>query len=93
MAPWPVCKEELIMPNYEYICDECGRNFEVSQSINDNPLSICPDCSGGLRRIISGGSGFILKGNTKDHPARTRCGKDQTCCGNAVPCESPHCGE
>jgi putative FmdB family regulatory protein len=79
------------MPMHEYVCDDCERKFEISQSMNDNPLSNCPECNGSIRRLISGGSGFILKGNSEDRPARTKCGKDQTCCGSAVPCESPHC--
>jgi putative FmdB family regulatory protein len=80
------------MPIYEYLCNDCGRKFEISQSTSDSPLSNCPECSGSVRRIISGGSGFILKGNIEDSPARTKCGKDQTCCGSEVPCESPRCG-
>jgi putative FmdB family regulatory protein len=80
------------MPIYEYLCNDCGRKFEISQSINDCPLCNCPECNGSVQRIISGGNGFILKGNSEDNPVRTKCGKDRTCCGSAVPCESPRCG-
>ncbi|MCX5717310.1 MAG: zinc ribbon domain-containing protein [Nitrospirae bacterium] len=79
------------MPIYEYICGDCGRRFEITQSMNDAPLDVCPDCKGRARRVISGGSGFIMKGNSFDEPALPRCGKEQTCCGSKTPCETPEC--
>ena len=51
------------MPTYEYKCLNCNHQFEVFQSIKDDALSVCPECNGKLRRLISGGSGFILKGS------------------------------
>jgi putative FmdB family regulatory protein len=77
------------VPVYEYMCDSCGRQFEMGQSINDLPVEICAECSGKVRRIISGGSGFIMKGTGS---VQTRCGKTRTCCGSKVPCETPSCG-
>jgi putative FmdB family regulatory protein len=50
------------MPTYEYKCKKCKRSFEVFQSIKDEPLSICPECGGFVRRILSGGAGVIFKG-------------------------------
>lgn len=79
------------MPTYEYICGDCGRRFEIPQSINDAPLDTCPECNGVVRRVISGGSGFIFKGNSFDNAVQTRCGKEQTCCGSKTPCETPGC--
>ncbi len=49
------------MPTYEYRCSKCGE-FEVFQKISDPPLEKCPDCGGSVKRLISGGSTFILKG-------------------------------
>ena len=48
---------------YEYLCGACGHEWEVEQSIRDNPLKKCPQC-GKLRaqRQVSGGTGFLLKG-------------------------------
>lgn len=41
---------------YQYICDNCGNQFEVFQSIHDDPLLRCFDCNQHkLRRVISGG--------------------------------------
>ena len=50
------------MPTYEYKCKECEHSFEVFQSIKDEPLSVCPECGGSVRRILSGGAGVIFKG-------------------------------
>lgn len=50
------------MPIYEYECSHCGKQCEVIQKFNDEPLSICPACGGQLHKLISQTS-FILKGN------------------------------
>jgi putative FmdB family regulatory protein len=50
------------MPTYEYECKSCGHSFDAFQSINDEPLSSCPQCGKEIRRIINGGSGIIFKG-------------------------------
>jgi len=48
---------------YEYSCKCCGHAFETVQSIKDDPLTECPKCRvSALERLISGGSGFTLKG-------------------------------
>ena len=51
------------MPTYEYRCKKCGHEFEVFQSISDNPLKKCPVCEGKVERLISPGAGFIFKGS------------------------------
>lgn len=51
------------MPTYEYKCDNCGYIFEEFQSINDEPVKICPKCGGNVRKMISGGIGLIFKGS------------------------------
>ena len=50
------------MPIYEYHCTGCDENFEVTQKINDNPLSVCPKCDGVVEKLISHSS-FVLKGS------------------------------
>ena len=37
---------------YDYECIDCGV-FEVKQSIKDKSLTICPNCGGEVRRLIS----------------------------------------
>jgi putative FmdB family regulatory protein len=50
------------MPTYEYKCKECEHSFEAFQSMKDEPLSVCPECGGPVRRVLSGGAGVIFKG-------------------------------
>jgi putative FmdB family regulatory protein len=49
------------MPVYEYQCQQCGKELEVTQRITDESLKICPSCGGALQKLISNTS-FILKG-------------------------------
>ncbi len=50
------------MPTYEYICSQCGNEWEEIQKISEPPIQVCPKCSNATaKRQISGGS-FILKG-------------------------------
>ncbi len=51
------------MPTYDYECKNCNEIFEVFQSINSEPLSVCKKCGGELRRLIGGGAGVIFKGS------------------------------
>jgi len=51
------------MPTYEYECKSCARNFDVFQSMSDQPLEKCPECGGDVRRLILGGTGIIFKGS------------------------------
>jgi putative FmdB family regulatory protein len=52
------------MPTYEYICGNCGYEFEQFQSITARPLRKCPECGkANLKRLIGCGSGVIFKGS------------------------------
>ena len=51
------------MPTYEYKCLECGIRFDRFQSITENPIQECPECSGKVKRLISAGAGLIFKGS------------------------------
>jgi len=51
------------MPTYDYKCENCGKTFEYFQSMQDEPLSVCKECNGHLKRLIGGGSGIIFKGS------------------------------
>jgi putative FmdB family regulatory protein len=51
------------MPTYEYKCTECEYKFEEFQSMKAEAISVCPECSGKTERLISGGAGFLFKGN------------------------------
>ena len=49
------------MPVYEYECSDCKNVFEVQQKMADKPLTVCTECNGSLKKIISSSS-FQLKG-------------------------------
>ncbi len=49
------------MPTYDYECST-GHRFEVLQKMSDEPVSECPECGGPAQRKISGGAGFLFKG-------------------------------
>lgn len=53
------------MPNYDYVCEKCGHEFEVFQSMNDARLTKCPvrGCRGKVQRKIGTGAGFVFKGS------------------------------
>ncbi len=58
------------MPVYEYKCKTCGKEFEISQKITDEPLTHCPEgvceCEikgqGEVFRKISKGIGLVFNG-------------------------------
>ena len=51
------------MPTYEYRCRDCGRDFEVFQRMSDRPGAPCPGCGRPAERLISGGAGFLFRGD------------------------------
>ncbi len=50
------------MPTYEYQCDKCDQQFEVFQRITDDPVEVCSECGGHVKRLIAA-TNFILKGS------------------------------
>jgi len=50
------------VPTYQYQCTECGSGLEAVQKFTDDALTICPDCSGRLRKIYSA-VGVVFKGS------------------------------
>jgi len=86
------------MPTYEYLCESCRRTHEVQQAMKDAPETVCPACGGTLRRLISGGTGFILKQAAPAGACASGGGcslerTGQTCCGSSQRCGKPSCGE
>jgi putative FmdB family regulatory protein len=82
------------MPTYEYKCERCGYSFEIHHSMKEDPGVNCSECGASAKRIITGGSGFILKttGTSSISDSQgTKCGKEQTCCGKETPCEIRPC--
>jgi putative FmdB family regulatory protein len=50
------------MPTYDYECQK-GHRFEIFQKMSDDPVTECPDCGAAAQRKISGGAGFLFKGD------------------------------
>ena len=50
------------MPIYEYECLACKTRFERSQRFSDPPVAECPDCGGGVRRVLFP-AGIVFKGS------------------------------
>ena len=48
---------------YEYQCPSCNKCQEVDHKMGEDPEIKCSKCNTRMKRIISGGSGFILNGN------------------------------
>jgi putative FmdB family regulatory protein len=52
------------LPRYDYQCNSCGHEFELTQSFKEAGSGTCPQCSGEGRRVfhavpvIYKGSGF-----------------------------------
>ncbi|MDD3996411.1 MAG: FmdB family zinc ribbon protein [Sphaerochaetaceae bacterium] len=69
------------MPTYEYECDACHVHFEMEQSMREAPITVCPTCSGRVRRVfglnsvIFKGSGFYCTDHKKGESVDS-CPKD-----------------
>ncbi len=75
------------MPRYDYLCPDCGNEFEVRQSFDSEPVATCGNCQGTARRVIHSvpivfkGSGFYVndygkgKGSTSSS-ADSKASKD-----------------
>jgi putative FmdB family regulatory protein len=78
------------MPAYEYECAACSHHFERRQKMSDAPVSSCPQCGGGVKRLISGGAGAISKGSLGSTAADgMSCDAGGACCGMGDGC----CGD
>lgn len=49
------------MPTYDYRCPK-GHEFELFQKMSEEPGAPCPRCGERAERQISGGGGFLFKG-------------------------------
>lgn len=59
------------MPTYDYVCEKCGAEFELFQSMKDDPITtctkdVCPKKrwgKGRVKRQMGTGAGIIFKGS------------------------------
>lgn len=60
------------MPTYVYACKDCGHEFEIHQSFDEDSLTSCPQCQGQLRKqfntvgVVFKGSGFYKTDSRAD---------------------------
>ena len=72
------------MPTYDYKCLECDYTFEYFQKITDEPIKVCPECKGKVKRMIGPGAGPIFKGSGfyqtdyKTPPEKSKTVKDSS---------------
>ncbi|MET0236806.1 MAG: FmdB family zinc ribbon protein [Kibdelosporangium sp.] len=50
------------MPTYQYACTVCDHRFDQVQAFTDPSLTVCPECSGKLRKLY-GSVGVVFKGS------------------------------
>ena len=58
------------MPTYGYRCKKCEHQFETIQKMSDEPVKVCPECSGAVARILFP-VGVVFKGSgfhVNDYP-------------------------
>ena len=81
------------MPTYEYECLHCGYRFERMQNMSADPVKLCPECQGEVRRLLGTGSAVLIKGKTgSGHECSyTRCEGSARCCGRDEPCGDAPC--
>jgi putative FmdB family regulatory protein len=74
------------VPIYEYRCNECGHQFEVSQRMSDEPVRECEVCGGEVAKMLFApaihfkGTGFH---NTDYGTRRRGAGEDAGSGGDA----------
>ncbi|QIS06245.1 FmdB family transcriptional regulator [Nocardia brasiliensis] len=77
------------MPTYSYACTQCDNRFDIVQSFSDESLTVCPECSGKLRKLFNSvgivfkGSGFYRTdsrggASTASEPAKSDNGKSDS---------------
>ncbi len=49
------------MPTYGYQCTECKYEFSVFQNMKDDPIAVCTQCNGKVKRLLYP-VGIVFKG-------------------------------
>ena len=80
------------MPIYEYQCQECDKQLEALQKINDEPLLDCPHCGKpALKKKVSAAA-FRLKGGGW-YETDFKTGNKKNLAGGADKASSPDAGQ
>ena len=63
------------------------RQFEIQQSMKDNPLTKHPETGEAIRRVITGGFGYMAGGNIPKHADMQRASRSSGgSCGTGCAC-------
>lgn len=65
---------------------EKPETFEIRQSMKDAPLTKHPETGVPVRRVITGGFGFVTKGGSSPAPQRPPSGPSGGGCGSGCGC-------
>jgi putative FmdB family regulatory protein len=82
------------MPTYGYRCSQCGHELEVFQSMSAEPLRVCPECSGSLRKMLYPvgvqfkGSGFYTTDYKNGGGSKSKAGATSEASGSGSSSES-----
>jgi len=69
------------MPIYEYVCQDCGHEFEFLLRGDDKP--VCPSCGRQrLSKSMSVPAAHSAKSNPASCPVKDSCGMSSCCKGN-----------
>lgn len=79
------------MPIFEYQCRNCQHKFEVMLKTKKEAPGKCPQCGSIELNKLFSTAAVKINGGTESNVPLTRCGKDTTCCGSPIPCDSPAC--
>ena len=83
------------MPTYQYACTECGHAFEQFQNFSDDALTVCPECTGKLRKVYNAvgvvfkGSGFYRTDSRSTANAGSSSSGDASSSGSSDSSSSP----
>jgi len=81
------------MPVYEYECSGCQKIFEMQQRMTDAPISVCPQCGGSVRKLVSmssfqlKGGGWYTDGYSNGKSCCTDSGGAPSCSGSGGCCQ------
>jgi len=90
------------MPAYDYRCTGCEATFEVTRSIKDTSVQVCPDCGAQAKRLFTPvgihfkGTGFhntdyakksTIPASEKAEKPAASCGGDSSACKNCPAAE------
>jgi putative FmdB family regulatory protein len=88
------------MPTYAYRCQQCAHEFDAVQKFSDDPIRICPECGGDVRKVfqpvgvVFKGSGWYIndsrgKSSTAVNGANDTAKKAESTTSNGSSSESP----